>query len=242
MRRSLMLSASLALLASLTGAATAGPITGTVTMTVAPAGPSNGTTGPGIVDVASYSSGLVNLSTLPDGMVLRGPTLGLDTAGGGGPINDSVSSTFQMTITFNGPTGIQPSINITGTISGYAVQEESAAPGGPLAPGQNAGLAVASFVATPISATVTSATVDWPPVSGVPASLIDQYLNLSNYRLSQYVSQAPGFYLPPADGNFVLTILPAAVPEPATILVYLAAIVGLGLRHGARLRRSRSDH
>ena len=79
-----------------------------------------------------------------------------------------------------------------------------------------------------------SATVQgWSPESGVPMSLINKYLTTSNYSLYLQDSYhvVPESY--PTASDFYLTANQSAVtfvPEPATVLIYLAAIAGLGVR------------
>ena len=217
MRRSLPLVAWLALVISLTSAAKADPIMGNIVMTVAPSPPAAGT-GLGIPTAAVYSSGPVDLSTLPQNLPLTGPALGF---AGGGLIGQIIKTTFDLKITFNGAAGSQPSIDVTGPLTGWANYSPS--------PDH----ASSWFQATPTSATLHG----WTVGSGVPMDLINQYLNTSNYHVDQLISAS----LPPDRANFALTVDPSTgvtTPEPATVLVYLVAIAGLGVRRGARAWRS----
>jgi hypothetical protein len=213
-----MLVTFLAVMASVGPAANAGPITGTIVMTVAPAPAADGDPGPGIRAAAVYSSGTVDIGSLPKSLPLAGPPLGFY----GGVIEDSVKTTFELRITFNGASGSHPSVDVTGSLSGSVA----------LLPSPT--VAYSSFDATPQSAILRG----WTPGSGVPLSLIDQYLNTSNYEpLHQgFVGQVP-----PDTGTFWLTVNPpaaATVPEQSTLLLYLVPIAGLGLRAGARAWRS----
>jgi hypothetical protein len=75
-------------------------------------------------------------------------------------------------------------------------------------------------------------------------SLVNKYLNTSNYYLYQQDNFLYGSPQDnPATGNFYMMANASAltpVPEPATVLVYLAAIASLGFRHRAWLWRPRS--
>jgi hypothetical protein len=251
--------AGLTLVSFLTSAR-AEPIMGTVTVTVAPASASGSQPGPGIPSAATFSSGTVDLSTLPSSLFLSGPTLGLNTTGGDGPINDTVVTTFQMTITFDGASGNQPSIDITGSVLGYDQQGQP--PSGFPPTAENTNPASSSYYATPTSATL----LGWRSNSGISMTLINQYLDLSAYHLTQYLFQASGTSLPPATSDFVLAISPSdggvspsgpssppgnsgstqggspppigvQAPEPASVLIYAATIVALAARRSDRLRR-----
>jgi len=231
--------ACLAFMASLTSAAKADPIMGTVTLTVAP-DPSLGYGGGIAQGPVVYSSGTVDLSQLFQSQIQPGPNpvvlyQGLSLSGplllpnAGGLLDENFNTTFNMKITFNGASGSQPTINVTGSLTGNAYGEPN---------GTSAGQMSQSAFATPKSATVQG----WTAESGIPSSLINQYSTPSNYYLAQQTSyQYNGAEGIPATASFSLMANSSAVtpvPEPATVLVYLAAIAGLGLQRSVRLWRS----
>lgn len=243
MRRRWSLIACLALMASSGRAAKADPIMGTVTLTVAQ-DPGVGLWGSAINQgPAVYSSGQVDLSqffqvpvvTFPDGsyteifpsVTLSGPLLiRWDNLG-----SFLFNTTFDLKIAFDGASGNGPTIDATGTLNGFADSNTSDVETGP------------SNVLVGADATFQSATVQgWTPGSGVPMSLIDQFLKASNLRLGDedvYTVNSTGGF--PTSSTFSFSPDPSAVtytPEPATLLIYLSAIAGLGVRGGARLRRS----
>jgi hypothetical protein len=141
--------------------------------------------------------------------------------------------TYDLKITFNGASGSQPTIEVTGSMKVVAdsVPDSNYPFGGPV---------IVRATANPASATVQG----WTPSSGVPQSLIDTYLNTSNYKLYQQDGYTTGTNTPyPTSSTFDLVANPSALavtPEPSTILVYLAAIMGLGLRRSSRIARARS--
>jgi hypothetical protein len=229
----------LALAAALTSTANADPVMGTVTLTIAgepyPTGFSGGIAQGPVV----YSSGTVQLdqffqsqavsadeTTLGHNVVLTGPILIPNFSG----LEENFYSTFQMKIAFDGASGSQPTIDVTGVVS-------IAAEGTPEGTFNTGAFIMAS--GTPQSATLAG----WNPDSGVPMSLINQFLNPSNYYLYQQDSYQYGSPQDsPATAFFALNPEISAVtpvPEPATVVVFLAAIAGLGVRHRARLWRSR---
>ncbi len=217
MRQRLMLVAALAIMLSVTGMAEADPIMGTITLTVAPAPPAYGNPGPGIPKEAVYNSGSVDLSVLPQNLFLPGPPLGF----AGGLIGNSINTTFDMKITFDGASGTQPYVDVKGSLFGYVASVP--------------GAASSNFSGTPTSATLQ----DWTVGSGVPLGLVNQYLNLSNY---QSIDQGSGGTAPPETGQFVVQVDPApavAAPEPAALLVYLVALGGLGAKGAVRMCASR---
>ncbi len=212
MRQRLMLVAALAFLLSVTGMAEADPIMGTITLTVAPAPPAYGNPGPGIPTAAVYNSGSVDLSVLPQNLFLTGPPLGF----AGGLIGNSINTTFDMKITFDGTSGAQPYVDVKGSLFGYVASVP--------------GAASSNFSGTPTSATLQ----DWTVGSGVPLGLVNQYLNLSNYKPLYQLFAGTA---PPQSSSFGLVIDPTPnvqTPEPTALLVYLAVLGGLGLRRGAR--------
>ncbi|HZW33667.1 MAG TPA: hypothetical protein VFF52_23300 [Isosphaeraceae bacterium] len=203
MRRRLTLIACLASIVSLAGASKAGSIMGTIVLTVAPNPIIEDGQGLGIPTAAVYSSGPVDLGTLPQGLALPGPALGFD----GGLIGEPIKTAFDLKITFDGASGSQPSIDVTGSLVGMVEATQSP------------DTADSWFQSPPTSATVQG----WSPNSGIPMALINQYLNTSNYQLFQIFAGS----VPPDSDTFWLTVSPstgATVPEPATVLLYLAAI------------------
>ncbi len=230
----------IALVTSLPSAAKADPIMGNMTLTIAPPPGLTGFGGSALSNApVVYSSGTVDLSQefqsqiQPGGIVtdnfinLTGPHL--YPAFGG--LSVDMNTTFQMQITFDGVAGSQPTIDVTGTMN----VDAAGTPEGTW----NTGAWIASS-ATPQSATVQG----WTPDSGIPMSLINQYLKTSNYYLRQLDSfsygSTPG-QDNPATGTFTLIANASAltpVPEPGAVLVYLAAFGALGFRYGARRWRS----
>lgn len=214
MRRRLALLAGLGLSIGLTNAAMAGPLLGTIVLTIAPNPIIEDGQGLGIPTAAVFSSGPVDLGSLPHGLALTGPSLGFV---GGGLIGQDIETTFDLRIAFDGVSGSQSSIDVTGPLTGWAGE----------IPGYSAD---SQFQATPTLATVQG----WTPNSGVPTALIEHYLNTSDYQLFQLVRGT----FPPDTANFWLTVAPSAgasVPEPATILLYLAGLTVLGVRRGIRV-------
>ena len=238
-----MLIACVALVTSLPSAAKADPIMGNITLTIAPPPGLAGFGGSALSSTpVVYSSGTVDLShvfqgplppfaTVGDNFInLTGPHLYPDF--GGLPVQ--MNTTFQMQITFDGAAGSRPTIDVTGTMNVYA----EGTPEGTF----NTGALIASS-GTPQSATLQG----WNPDSGIPMSLINQYLTTSNYFLWQQddsfsYGSAPG-QDNPATGTFMLLANASAitpVPEPGAMLVYLAAfgrwafgtVLGVGGRDG----------
>jgi hypothetical protein len=226
--------ACLALTAALTSGAKADPVMGTVTLTVPQTAVGGGGSGGINQGPVVYTSGPVDLSQLFQSQVQPGGAVtyeGISLAGphllpnfGGLEVN--FNTTFDMKIAFDGTSGSQPTIDVTGVVIGSA----AGVPEGTY----NDGADVYAS-ARPQSATVQG----WNPDSGVPMSLINQYLNPSNY----WIWQGDNYlYGPPQDNpattGFALMANPSAitpVAEPATIAVFLAAIASLGFRHRARL-------
>ncbi len=204
MRQRLMLVAALAFMLSVTGMAEADPIMGTITLTVAPAPPAYGNPGPGIPTAAVYNSGSVDLSVLPQNLFLTGPPLGF----AGGLIGNSINTTFDMKITFDGTSGAQPYVDVKGSLFGYVASVP--------------GTASSNFSGTPTSATLQ----DWTVGSGVPLGLVNQYLNLSNYE-SLY--QLFAGTAPPQSSSFGLGSIRhrrCRHPSRPPLLVYLACWAG----------------
>ena len=171
----------------------------------------------------TFSSGPVELDALPLFLQLPGPSLGYNTHG---QFGESISTTFDLRITFDGLLGSQPYIDITGTVTGYL--------GGDwLTVNMGANLSV-----NPMSATAQG----WSTSSGVPLTLIDEYLNLSSYHLTGDIEGGAMNYV-----GFGGTIDPStpgstvAAPEPASILLYLTTLAGLWLMPKLRTKRTGRD-
>jgi hypothetical protein len=237
--RSLIVIACLALAAALTSAARADAVMGTVTLTIAGATSPTGFVGGIGQGPVVYSSGSVDLSqvfqseVLPGGAILEGHSVRLTgphlipTFGG---LGENFSTTFQMKIAFDGASGSQPTINVTGLVTGGA----AGTPEGTYNTG-----AIIGANGIPQSATLQG----WNPDSGIPISLVNQFLNPSNYYLWQQDSYLYGSPQDsPATAFFSLVPNLSAVspvPEPATVAVFLAAIAALCARQRTSLWRSR---
>jgi hypothetical protein len=130
-----------------------------------------------------------------------------------------------MKITFNGASGSQPYVELTGPFVGGIGGTDMV---------ENMG---GFFTATPTSAVLH----DWTPTSGIPLSLINQYLNTASYHIDGAIE---GGAMNMA--GYLMTVDPSTpattVPEPATLLMYLVVIGGLGARHRARAWRSLAAH
>jgi hypothetical protein len=229
---SFTLLACVALMTALPSAAKADPVMGKITLTIAPP---PGLTGFGGSASSSapvvYSSGTVDLSQEFQGPVPPGATVGENSINLTGPhlypdfggLAVQMNTTFQMQIAFDGAAGSQPTIDVTGTMNVYAA--------GTPAGTSNTGAFIDSSAA-PQSATVQG----WTPDSGIPMSLIDQYLKTSNYYLWQQDNFSYGSTQGqdnPATGTFLLMANASAitpVPEPGAALVFLAAFGALGAR------------
>lgn len=184
---------------------------GTIVLTVAPNPIIEDGQGMGIPKAAVYSSGPVDLGNLPRGLPLHGPAIGF----GGELIGERIKTTFDLKITFESASTSQPTIDVTGSLAGAVASE----------PGHS----FAWFQGTATSATIQG----WTPESGVPLALTNQYLDPSRYQLIQLITANA----PPDSADFGLTVTPSAgaiVPEPATLLLYLAAMAVLGVWRGAR--------
>ncbi len=226
MGRGLTFVACLAFMTSLPSEARAGSISADVSMTVVG---ELGNPYPYITSIPDVSS--------PPSIVYSGPTpLNLSTIDY--LVDDNIRTTFNMTITFESPSGSHPSIDVTGNVIGnfdVAIIPSSSpffAPGG-------FNLSSSLYAV----GTGTSATLQgWTPASGIPISLIEPYLNPSIYGFSAWGRGMGIVYseLYGEESYFINMPGVASVPEPTTALMYLAAIAGLGVWRGARLRRSRT--
>jgi hypothetical protein len=195
-----------------TDKAKADPMMRTVTLTVKPTALGGSGSSAAITQPVVYASGSVDLSTLPQGLELSGTPL----VNVGGLIDEVVNTTFDLKITFDGKSDSRPSIDVTGSPSG-AVQ------GYPDTGVQEL------FEAAPTSAIFQG----WTAQSGIPIELRNKYLGFSKCSLRRSLSGNPV----PDSADFTLTVASApqvAAPEPATVLLYLAAIVGCGAHRGAR--------
>jgi hypothetical protein len=169
---------------------------------------------------------------------LPGPNLGqgspaLPTAAD--PATVWAQAPFSLTITLDGASGVNPTITITGTIHGTFNSEpltlETAQPG------------LLTNVTMGFSATPTNVTLQgWTPSTGIPDSLINQLLNLSNYSIftNGYDINSPTTPEFGAALEFIPAI-EAEAPEPATFLLYLGAIAGLAARRATCVRRSKAQ-
>ena len=222
MRRQLTFAACLAFVASLTCVAKADPITGTITLTVAPSTTLEGL-GSGIPIPVVYSSGPVDLSALGQTVTLTGLPMGLSGPGVGGVIAETINTTFDMKITFEGASGSQPTVDVTGPLS--AGIDETPSPNPP------------SFISM-ANANPTSSTLQgWTSDSDIPLALINQYLITSNYHIN--IDALQGSALPDTQSIWlsVTPITGVNAPEPATVVIFLAAIAGLGVHRSVRHQR-----
>jgi hypothetical protein len=153
---------------------------------------------------------------------------------GSGTISDS----FNVSIVFNAASGANPTINVIGAITGvYTVTDLE--PGNPL--WSSGGFNFETSLR--MEGTATSATLEnWSPASGVPLSLINQYLNLSDYHFTETAGglsiAAP--YYDNLQASFSIDLPPAVpAPEPTTAILYVAAIGGLVVRTRFRGNSSR---
>jgi hypothetical protein len=243
--RALTLVACLSLLVLPGRSVVADSIMGTVDMTIPPGTGSGGL--PSDVASTGYlgTGGLqsVNLGTIPLVLQIGGVSLGYNPAftaveisnpwnGLSNPnypynpnaqYNQTVNTTFDMKIAFGGASGSQPTVVLTGTLVGAY-----------------GGDAMTADMSGHFTATVTSATLEnWSPSSGIPLSLLNQYLSPASYQITGGIA---GSVM--NDVYFTMTIdpstgtLPVPAPEPATILVFLAMFAGLGVRGAVRARRA----
>jgi hypothetical protein len=231
MRRALTVVAGLVVITSLTNPAGADPIPATVSLTVEPNG-SAITYYPYV-----YSVWIPDLNTRPSSVGLLGSGSVVSGSGVGEsifPAHIPIQTTFNMTITLDGASGSHPSIVVEGTVTGsYDVTDIPQS-----SPLWAAGFNISSYLT--VQGVATSAKLEgWTSNSGVPMSLISQYLNPSIYSFSQQGSG--GNYMvypsyPDLAGTTLFINLPdaAETPEPATVLVYVAAIVGLVVRLSAQ--------
>ncbi len=168
--RSFTVMACLALTAALTSAVKADPVIGTVTLAVARETDTGGDLGGIAQGPVVYSSGSVDLSQVfqsevqPGGAILEGNSVNLtgphllNTFGG---LGESFDTNLQLKIAFDGASGSQPTINVTGVMSVTA----EGTPEGTF----NTGAHISAY-GTPQSATLQG----WNLDSGIPISLINQ--------------------------------------------------------------------
>ncbi len=167
MRRDLALVACLALMTYLSFEARAGSIPADVSMTV----------GPSILDSipSTYTLLIPDVNTMPSfsvgGAEPSLPPL-FDR-----PENFNIQTTFNMTITFEGPSGSHPSVDVTGNVTGDVDMTAIPSSSPFYAMGYNL---TGSMYG---SGTGTSATLQgWTPASGIPMSTIEPYLDPSIYN------------------------------------------------------------
>lgn len=229
MRRSLTLFTCVAFMASLIGAASADPISGTVTVTVEPSGT--------LVTAVPYmySACILDMSnTTYNGEMFGDGLLGSPGPIWNPPINIDIQTTFNMTVTFDGASGSHPTIDLTGPLTVEFNQTDLTSSSPYYAMGYNPSTSLTAR-GTPTTATLQG----WTPSSGVPMSLINEYLNPSSYDFFES-GEAMTMAMPPEQlsGGVSLGIhlsAGAEAPEPSSVLVCLAAIAGLAVRRGARL-------
>ena len=146
-----------------------------------------------------YSSGFLDLGTLPRNLPLPGPSLGYNNDG---QFNETINTTFDLKITFDGASGSHPSVDLTGPLVGGIGGEQST---------YNMG---GQFTATPTTATLSN----WSANSGIPLALIDQYLSTSSHHLDgsiQGLTNNVGFLMTvdPSTGGALPCQLPNGQPS-----------------------------
>ncbi len=231
-RRTLTIVVCLGFLALPGRSAMADSIMGTVEMAITGIGSGNGGLPNGVIAISGSNlygqPQAIDLSVLPLSLGLSGPSLGFSptfTAAENNPsaideiYNQTVNTTFDMKIAFEGASGSQPTVNLTGSLVGAYV-------GGTLTPDMSG-----RFTATPMSATLEN----WSPSSGIPLSLLEQYLNTASYQIVGAIggSMANDLYfsmtVDPSMG-----VLPAAAPEPSTLVVFAAMAVATMIHRRCR--------
>jgi hypothetical protein len=137
----------------------------------------------------------------------------------GGSIYETLGPVYNMTIALDGADGSHPTVKATGFLVGTVSE----------------GIIPSMWSSFHSSSSASRLTVQgWTPASGIPQSLIDAYLDPSHYQFQQEVEATTL----PASANLIVTV--SSVPEPATIVVYVAGIAVLLLnRHAwsAQVRR-----
>ena len=227
-RRHLALVSCLAIAAFLPSASKADPIQANIAVSVGPlTGPGGGSVG-GTGPQYQYSGTIPDANSLPSSILLSGPTLGNFEGYNGTFPFISVQAPFNMTITLDGVSGSHPSIDVVGNLTG-GFQSQSLAPE----------FSNTTDVSYTLWGSATSASLHgWTTSSGIPMSVIAPFLDLSTYSFPQSNLYA-NYWI---KEGFVVNFNPSAnvdTPEPATVLMYLAVIAGLGARRGARIWRSR---
>ena len=228
MRRTTTLLACLGITAWLTAPSRADPIQGTFKLTVGP-------TGSGMSFYPyTYTGAIPDMTNARSSTILWGPPIEAPLVFTEA-IHVPINANLDMMVTFGGVSANGPSIEVKGTMTGSYDVTAVPRSGPDYAQGYNLDSSLN------VRGVATSATlVNWTPDSGVPMSLINQYLNLAVYSLAQ-VGTERGRTSVTVGGMPSLSIDLAAgteTPEPATVLIYLAAIAGLGARRVARVRRS----
>lgn len=226
-RQTLAVAVCLTLVVSLGSTVRANPITGTITATVSNAPPPDGSASYYSTDWFSAQSGgfasggtptAVDLSILPTGLPLPGGDLGYNTHG---TFGQKINAPFDLKITFDGTSGSHPFVELTGTLVG-----------------EIGGTSLYANMGGWFIPTLTSAVLhDWTPDCGVPLSLINQYMNPASYHLDGAIEGGS------MNGvGYLMTIDPSTgasvVPEPATVVMYLAVIGGFIAWRGSRALRA----
>jgi hypothetical protein len=139
------------------------------------------------------------------------------------PFDQSINTTFDLRIYFGGPSSGQPYVELTGKLTGH------------IGEGRQTFDLGGQFTATPTSAVLHNGTAD----STIPPALIDEYMHPHRYHLDGAVTGGQddiGFHMTidPPPG---CSVIPS--PEPATVVVWLAAVAALGLQHRRHPPRAR---
>ena len=210
--------------------AKADPITANITLTVEP-------NGLGIAGVPYVYTGLIpDLNSPPSSLSMSGSVLGAPGPIYTTPTEVNINTPFNMTITLNDASGSNPTIDVTGNVTGSF--DETAIPSSSFLYAE--GFTLSSSLN--VQGTATSATLQgWTPNSGIPMSLINEYLNPSIYSFSQTAQGMSMASSPQLLGGSTLQInlsTDSEVPEPAAVLIYLVgiagAVVGRHVRSGGR--------
>ncbi len=226
-RRGLALVSCLAIAAFLPSASKADPIQANIAVSVGPLTWAGGILG-GTSPPYQYSGTIPDVGSLPSSILLPGPTLGnLEGVSSIYPSLINFQAPLDMTITLDGASGSHPTIDIVGNLTGSF--QSTLIPSEP----------IVYDVSYALTGSATSASLHgWTSGSGIPMSAITPLLDLSTYSFRQQNDYANHWI----KEGFVVNFNPSAnvdTPEPATVLMYLAVIAGLGARHGARIWGSR---
>jgi len=186
---------------------------------------------------STYNIGPVALDTNPPGKnhQMPGGAIGnnrIDGSSGWQNSSETGTANFQPVISFNGSNGTTPQVTISGPV-------QLCIAGGNIASDLNG-----SIVPDPTKAVLSG----WTTASGIPMSLISQYMNLGND--SNFSGQVGGSNQ--GTIGMSLTFTPSMsplnvspVPEPGTLAGAKLILAGLGVRAYTQLRkppaRARSD-